>query len=560
MRHDRTSADAAPVSLARRLKSLRRGVQRALTRIGLAAAARAIRLEPLARACGSSPPLDVVLLADGDRGGSTRAAEESLTRQVLPVGPIRLVHRSPSLPLLEGVRHALARGAAPLVAIGDAAAAWEDDAALWIAMLAGRHPAAKAIYADHVEAGRPVCKPDFSWTYLLARDFVGPVVVYDRGLVVAAVEAILAAGRQPATPAAAAYAIALEALGGRRPGEIVHVRHPLWHAARAEPPPTGLAEEAAAALGRRGVVARVSCRGDDPRLHDVRLSRSSAPLVSIVIPTKNAGDLVEKCIADLRATAASTPHEIVVIDHESDEPRLAAYLGAESAAGRLRVFPYRGPFNYAAMNNAAVRQVRGELVLLLNNDVDGFAPGWLDQMVATFELDPAIAAVGGLLLYPDGAIQHAGVILTPKRPCVAAHSGLPGDAPGYEGRVRSLQEFSAVTAACMLVRRTAFEQVGGFDEIFPDDYNDIDLCLRLRQAGFKIVYNPLVRASHWESKSRRPKETGKDLYRSRWRDAIAADPFYSPHLSPTEFRPDDLAPLWRERKRVALRAAVRAAR
>mgnify|MGYP003338110835 CR=1 FL=1 len=176
------------------------------------------------------------------------------------------------------------------------------------------------------------------------------------------------------------------------------------------------------------------------------------------------GELVEKCIADLRATAAYEPYEIVVIDHESDEPRLREYLASESVAGRLRVFPYRGPFNYAAMNNAAIRHTDGDFVLLLNNDVDGFSPGWLDQLVATMELDRRIAAVGALLHYPDGSIQHAGVILTPKRPCIAAHAGLPHDALGYQGRIRSLQEFSAVTAACMLVRRSAFEEVSGFDE------------------------------------------------------------------------------------------------
>jgi GT2 family glycosyltransferase len=177
-------------------------------------------------------------------------------------------------------------------------------------------------------------------------------------------------------------------------------------------------------------------------------------------------------------------------------------------------------------------------------------------MVATMELDARIAAVGALLHYPDGTIQHAGVILTPKRPCVAAHAGLPHDALGYQGRIRSLQEFSAVTAACMLVRRSAFEEVGGFDEVFPDDYNDVDLCLRLRQAGFQIVYNPQVQARHWESRSRRSKETAKDVYLARWREYFPRDPFYSPHLSMKEFRPDDLSSHWRERKRVALRAAA----
>ncbi|NBW95850.1 MAG: methyltransferase domain-containing protein, partial [Planctomycetia bacterium] len=289
----------------------------------------------------------------------------------------------------------------------------------------------------------------------------------------------------------------------------------------------------------------------DPAVHQFTFACAASPQVSIIIPTKNAARLVSTCIASARATAGYDAYDITVIDHDSDEPELL-----ESAAGGLSVLRYSGPFNYAAMNNAAVRGTDAPLVLLLNNDIDGFSPGWLDQLVATIALDPTIAAVGCLLTYPDGDIQHAGVMFTPKRHGFHGHAGLPHDALGYRGRIRSLQEYSAVTAAMMLVRREAFDAVGGFDETFPDDYNDVDLCLRLRRAGWKIAYTPHVTAVHWESRTRTAKWTAKDVFEARWAGVFGRDPFHSPHFSHREVAPDALELLWRERKAVALRDSV----
>lgn len=261
---------------------------------------------------------------------------------------------------------------------------------------------------------------------------------------------------------------------------------------------------------------------------------------------------MKSCVTDIRERAGYVAYDITVIDHASDEPALLDFLGRESDANRLQVFPHRGPFNFAAMNNAAVRSTSGSLLLFLNNDVDSFSPRWLEQMTATFELDDRIGAVGALLHYPEGDIQHAGVVLNAKRLCQHAHYNWPPDSLGYQGRIRQLQEFSAVTAACMLVRREAFEAVGGFDEQFPDDYNDIDLCLRLRSAGFAIVYQPQVQATHWEGRTRTAKETAKDVFVARWQHAFSCDPFYHPHLAATDFRPDGLGRFWRQRKAVAL--------
>jgi GT2 family glycosyltransferase len=358
-----------------------------------------------------------------------------------------------------------------------------------------------------------------------------------------------------ATVREALYAVALEALADCGQEDVVHIRHPLssrFARTAAENVAANLPRIAAAALAARDVTAQARHHPSDPALHDLHFTRRRSPRVSIIIPTRNAAALVKTCVGSLRATAGYDNYDITVIDHDSDEPELRQFLEAEAAAGGLSVMPYTGPFNYAAMNNAAVRQTSGELILFLNNDVDAFSEGWLDQLVATMEIDDRCAAVGCLLFYPDGDIQHAGVIANARRLFFNAHCGLPHDAVGYQGRIRSLQEYAAVTAALMLVRRSAFAAVGGFDEVFPNDYNDVDLCLRLRQAGHRILYTPHVRATHWESRTRRSWGTGKDVFVRRWGGYFARDPFYTPKLVADGLSPDADESTWRQRKTIAL--------
>ena len=304
------------------------------------------------------------------------------------------------------------------------------------------------------------------------------------------------------------------------------------------------------------MTATVDRHPDVADLHRIHLRPTRRPHVSVIVPTRNAATLVAACLGDLRSAAGYDAYDVTVIDHDSDEPALRALLDAEARAGRLTRFPWHGSFNFAAMNNAAVAATRGSMLVFINNDVDGFSPGWLGQLVATFELDPRIAAAGALLFYPDGDLQHAGIVLDPKRMCHHAHYGWPRGAVGYQGRIHALQEYSAVTAALMMVRRDAFESVGGFDERFPDEYNDVDLCLRLRQAGYAIAYNPVVQATHWEGRTRRVKETGKGVFQARWRDAFTRDPWSHPRFGADDFRTEGLDSLWREMKLVALAEAA----
>lgn len=588
-------------SLESRLRRTRRHVDAALTARRLRREAARVDAAALAASwaaavpAADTPDVIVVSTADGPAGAAAcTACATSLARGLLRPRHVAVVAPPSALATLRhgglaGMPATLvpvdaSRG--PLAAIdaavgclsgrhvvvADASATFTDDALLWMAAAIRRRPLLKAAYADdgcrRRAAGEAVDttdihhKPDFSWLYLLSRDFLGPWVLYERSLAVAAVRAIVDRGTAAASAAAAAYAIALEATDGLAADDVVHIAQPLAFRPADDPALPAFAERpaiAAAALEARGTPADVERHPRDGRVNRFRFHRRHSPSVSIVIPTKNAGELVAACVDSIRRRPGYERYDVTVIDHDSDEPALLDFLDRERRAGRLRVHRHSGPFNFAAMNNAAIRTTDGELVLLLNNDVRDFSDDWLDQLVATIDLDPRIAAVGPLLFYPDGDIQHAGVTFCAKRMCQHPYRFAPPDATGYQGRIISLQEYAAVTAAMMLVRRSAFEQVGGFDEVFPDDYNDIDLCLRLRAAGHRIAYTPHVHAAHWEGRTRTVQGSARDVFRARWTDFFPRDPFVPPFSSAANLEPDLLEPLWEARKKVALDAFVRGA-
>ncbi|MBB2161281.1 glycosyltransferase family 2 protein [Gluconacetobacter sacchari] len=266
--------------------------------------------------------------------------------------------------------------------------------------------------------------------------------------------------------------------------------------------------------------------------------------ILIVIPTKNKADLVRAAIESIERTARGEDYRIVVVDHESTDPEAIGYFA--SLGGRHVVMPYRGDFNYSRINNQAVRKYGGdaEFVLFLNNDVEATSAGWLDRM-RRLANRPEVGVVGALLLYPDRRVQHAGVILGFNGSADHAFKfgdvyG-PGDARvlGYNCSLTSVRDFSAVTAACMMMRRAVFEQVGGFDESFKIGFNDTDLCLRVREAGFKVLYDGHTVLYHYESATRsvtkqvmHPEDTRRMLERHAGilRDG---DPFYNPNLSVT---------------------------
>lgn len=409
----------------------------------------------------------------------------------------------------------------------------------------GRHPQAQVFYADedritaggrrHSPCFRPAWNPDlllsdpeFSQCWLIRAD------LWHRAL-----RALSRSGH-----ALSLHALVLEATARCGPEAIVHLPEVLLHRLDGQAiEPRGSADSAAAVeahLRRRGQPVRVEVRpGGGHRLHWPLPAQP--PLVSVIIPTRDRLDLLRVCLESLqRCAVGGPPCEWLVIDNGSCEPATLAYLASLEQRPGVRLLRRPGPFNYAALNNGAAGLAHGELLAFLNNDVEALAPGWLAEMAAQ-ALRPGVGAVGARLLYPDGSVQHAGVVLGIGGVAGHAHKYSPADAAGYEHRLRLAHNVSAVTGAALVIRRDRFAAVDGFDAaLFAVNYNDVDLCLRLMRAGYRNLYCPDAVLIHHESRSRGVPTHGpahdqwqreRRAMLRRWGDLLQADPHYSPHLS-----------------------------
>ncbi len=276
------------------------------------------------------------------------------------------------------------------------------------------------------------------------------------------------------------------------------------------------------------------------------------PKVSLLIPTRNGYELLALCVESIFDNTDYPNFELVIIDNASDDPKTLAYFQTLARRGNVKILRYPAPFNFSAINNFAVRHSDGELIGFLNNDLEVIASEWLNELVS-HALRPGNGAVGAKLYYPDGRIQHAGVILGIGAPRdsftgVAGHAyvNMQGDATGQMYRAQLAQNLSAVTAACLVMRRAVFEQAGGFDEEHLQvAYNDVDLCLRIQELGYRNVWTPFAELYHHESASRgydhTPDKAARyqnecDYMRTRWGERLDTDTAHNPNLdliSPT---------------------------
>ena len=294
------------------------------------------------------------------------------------------------------------------------------------------------------------------------------------------------------------------------------------------------------ALDRRGVPALVETDASGAFVHALPLVRGT-PKVTVIIPTRDKAELLDRALASVFRVSSYRNVDVVVIDNRSVEARTASVLDAwrRAAPHRFRITREEGPFNYSALNNASVRATDAPYLLLLNNDVEALREDWLRALLGWVQMD-GVAAAGGLLLYPDGRVQHAGVVIGVNGLAEHAYRSLPGHLLGYFGGLQTVTNYSAVTGACLMTRRDAFEAVGGLDESLPVAWNDIDYCLKLRAAGYRIVYVPDARLIHHESVSRGVPRTRSEIERAeeemarvrdRWSIATTNDPYYHPALT-----------------------------
>ncbi|MGE0742051.1 MAG: glycosyltransferase [Hyphomonadaceae bacterium] len=263
------------------------------------------------------------------------------------------------------------------------------------------------------------------------------------------------------------------------------------------------------------------------------------PLVSLIVPTRDRVSLLRACVDGLLNRTDYPNLEVLIVDNGSVEPETLAYLGEIAKDARVRVIADAGAFNFSRLNNLAAHAARGEIIGLINNDIVVVEPNWLSEMAA-LAMRPDIGAVGAMLLYPNGKIQHAGCVLGIGGVASHVYNNLPADTPGHGDCLRVTHETSAVTAACLLTHADVWRSLHGLDEDLPVAYNDIDYCLRVRQAGRRVVWTPFARLEHHESASRGQDVSGerrarlerdKAIMRERWGQALREDPFYSPNLS-----------------------------
>jgi GT2 family glycosyltransferase len=406
------------------------------------------------------------------------------------------------------------------------------------------------VYTDHDildEAGRhkgPYFKPDWSLDLFLSQMYLGHLVGIRRRIV----EQV--GGLRSECDGAQDYDLVLRCLSAG--ARVSHVPEVLYHWRQHAGSTSSNASSKPYAhhAGRRALQdfvdrqypgARVD-DGEHTFCYDVRYPLpSKATSASIIIPTRDRLDLLEACVRTLWSTAGSTSHEILIVDNGSEEPATLQWLATAEAKGELRVVRADIPFNWSALNNIAAQEARGDVLVFLNNDTEFDRPGWLERLVEV-SLRRDVGVCGPLLLYPDGTIQHAGVVVGMGG---WADHLFKGQAPVHHQHLFTSpamrRNVLAVTGACMAIEKRKFMELGGFDESFVVCGSDVELCLRAHAAGYLNVYIPEARLIHHESKTRDPRAIPEsDFVRSAqayspYRES--GDPFYSPNLDPMSCTP-----------------------
>lgn len=391
----------------------------------------------------------------------------------------------------------------------------------------------------------PHFKPDFSPDFLNSNNYICHLTAMSAQLLAAA-----GGSFRSEYDGAQDYDLVLRAT--EKAESIVHIPKVLYHW-RTHPGSTagdsghkGYTHEA----GRRALAehlrrldrpaqVRDGARGRIQNVYKVDYEVKEKKLVSIIIPNCNHKADLEKCLQSIWDKTTYPAYELLVAENNSTEADIFAYYEELETSGRARILRWGGPFNYAAINNWAARQAKGEYLLFLNNDIEIITPGWIEELVM-YAQHRETGAVGAKLYYPDGTVQHAGVILGLGGVANHSHLGAPHDDLGYFARLALVQNVSAVTGALLLMRRKVFEEVEGFDEEFIVAFNDVDLCLRVHRAGYLNIFNPEAEAWHSESKSRgsdaddaakqeRFQRECEHFYR-RW-GQFPVDPYYNVNLT-----------------------------
>lgn len=418
-----------------------------------------------------------------------------------------------------------------------------DPAALvWVAYGLHERPQAQVFYADEDRMDTedlrkdPYFKPDFNYELFLTHNMLGGFTVYRRDLI----EAV--GGIDPEAGDDALYDLALRVYEQRGGDAFVHIPRVLNHVRG-----RAVYREAQVATVNRHL-KRLRKSADvmkAPELEGYNRVRYALPKrlpkVSILIPTRDKAELLRFCLGSLLEKTSYTNYEVIIIDNGSVEPETFAYFEEVKADKRVRVIRDERPFNFSQLNNKGVAQAKGSYVCLMNNDIEILTPDWLEEMVS-FAQQPDVGCVGARLWYPDDTLQHGGVLIGFFDVAGHMHKHIKRGETGYANRASLHQSLSAVTAAVLLIRKETYNAVGGLDEGLAVAFNDVDFCLRVRDAGYRNIYTPYAEMYHHESASRGAEDSPEKKAReqreiqtikTRYGQSMRQCPAFSPNLSLT---------------------------
>ena len=418
------------------------------------------------------------------------------------------------------------------------------DALFEIVKLLNNSPHADLIYSDEDKLNsegkrvEPFFKPDWSPDLLLSYNYICHFSVYRRKII-DEIE-----GFRSGFEGSQDYDLLLRFT--EKTNKIYHIPKILYHWRKLEGSTASTHKEKIAhiensikaiqdAMNRRRIegVVEKGINFNQFESYRVRRKLRNTPLVSIIIPTKDMVSFLQKNLKSIEEKTEYNNYEIIIIDNQSMKKETRAFFSAVSKTGNINVIKYKDEYNFSKINNFAVSQAKGSHILFLNNDTEVISSGWMTSMLE-HSMREEVGAVGAKLVYPDNTIQHAGTILGLGGVAAHSHKNFSVNSNGYFGSLNTIRNYSAVTAACMMTRKRVFEEVGGFNEKdLPVAFNDVDLCLRMREKGYLIVYTPYAVLYHYESKSR-----GYDLnpdeilfMKNKWGNILLSDPYYNPNLT-----------------------------
>ncbi|EKO3628588.1 glycosyltransferase [Vibrio metschnikovii] len=491
-------------------------------------------------------------LCIADDASPNQAVRDLLREFAQQDSRIRVVEREQNGHISRATNSALALASGDFIALMDHDDRLANDALYWVAEAISANPQAALIYSDEDKLSAdgltrydPNFKPQWNPELLRSQNCISHLGVYKTDVAKAL------GGFRAGFEGAQDWDFALRYSETLSPEQIIHIPRILYHWRAIEGSTAIDGDEKPYALtaglqavqehcDRMNIQAQVV---EHPERHYARVKYAiptPQPMVSMIIPTRNGLDVLSVCIDSILAKTTYSNYEIIIVDNGSDCADTLAYLDKlQRENDNIVLLHDDSPFNYSALNNKAAAIAKGEILALVNNDVQVITPDWLTEMVG-HAMQPQNGAVGARLWYPDDTLQHGGVILVGG---VAghAHKHLPKGMPGYACRAIVAQNYSAVTAACLVVRKAVFEQVGGLNETdLTVAFNDIDFCLKVQEAGYFNVWTPYAELYHYESKTRGFEDTpakqarfGKEVayMRNRWGHRLDADPCYNPNLT-----------------------------